>query len=403
MNLSRLLARAAVPVAALGLVATAAPAYAAPVTGFQMPFPCAQSWTGTTRSNHSPSVRSVDWNRTDDLGDPVVAAAAGEVKVADTVDNSGYGRWVWITHADGESSIYAHLNALVVKQGQAVDQGTVIGYVGSSGKSTGPHLHFEERSGSTVVEPYFDRTRFVFGSTLASRNCVDVPMAGNMIGDARAELVVYRREARGSFQIHRPGSTPLVRYLGTSTDEPVLGDWDGDGRLNPGVRTPGTRTFTLQTPAGRQRLVFGVVGDLPVAGDWDGDGRWEIGVRRPSSSQFVLRNADGSLRTISLGDGDDVPVTGDWNGDRVTDLGVFDPATAQFTLRIEDADGLAWTAALTFGRPGDLPVSGDWDANGRTDVGVWSPSTATFSQRRAPSATAAQRNVTNVRFGRVRR
>ena len=62
---------------AIALVATATPAFAAPLTPYQMPFPCGQTWTGSTRASHSPSSRSIDWNRTDDAGSAVVAAAPG--------------------------------------------------------------------------------------------------------------------------------------------------------------------------------------------------------------------------------------------------------------------------------------------------------------------------------------
>ena len=77
---SPLLGRRPVAIGALcGAVLAASPAVAAPTiptTAYEMPFPCGETWTGTTRPSHSPSRWSVDWNRTDDVGDPVVAAAA---------------------------------------------------------------------------------------------------------------------------------------------------------------------------------------------------------------------------------------------------------------------------------------------------------------------------------------
>ena len=295
-----------------------------------------------------------------------------------------------VEHENGENTIYAHLTTVVVKLGQRLDQGALLGTVGETGNATGPHLHFEERSTAGVIAPYFDAVKFVFGSTLASRNCVDVPVAGNFLGGPVAEVAVFRRATAATFQVNRPGKAPKVLRLGTGTDQPVVGDWDGDGRVNPGVRSPATRTFRLQTPSGVSTFVFGAVADLPIAGDWDGDGIWEVGVRKAGTNAFRLRAADGSLPKVLLGDADDLPVTGDWDGDKKTDLGVYDSATAVFTLRIVDGDGLAWTAQVPFGQPGDLPVTGDWDANGKTDVGVWNPGTATFSQRRAKSPVSAR-------------
>ena len=69
--------------AALVLVATAAPAATAPLTAYQMPFPCGETWTGSTRAGHSPSPNAIDWNRNPDLGAPVVAAAPGIVTYTD--------------------------------------------------------------------------------------------------------------------------------------------------------------------------------------------------------------------------------------------------------------------------------------------------------------------------------
>jgi hypothetical protein len=388
--------------ATLVVLSGALPAHAAPENAYQMPFPCGQAWTGTTRPSHSPSSRAVDWNRTDDVGDPVVASAPGTVSVA-SYGSTGYGNWVRVAHANGESTIYAHLQSLAVKVGQTVDQGSLLGAVGTSGNSSGPHLHFEERNSQGVLWPWFDGEAFVFGSTLTSRNCVDVPLAGNWIVGAAAEVAVYRRSAVSEFRIRRPGELPKVIPFGTAADQPVPGDWDGNGRLNVGVRTPSTRTFHLRTRAGRTDIVYGLVSDVPVAGDWNGDGPTEVGVWRAATGQFRLRGADGTTTVAYLGNKDDLPVTGDWNGDGSTDVGVFDQDTATFTLRIVDADGLAWTAKVPFGDSDDLPVTADWDGNGRTDVGVWDPSTGTFSQRRAPRPTAARATaVTDIRFGRAR-
>jgi hypothetical protein len=388
--------------AALGLV-VAVPAYAVPATGFQMPFPCGQEWTGSTRASHSPSSKAVDWNRPDDLGDQVVSAAPGVVTTAEPKGKSGYGHYVRVEHENGENTIYAHLTTVVVKVGQRLDQGALLGAVGETGNATGPHLHFEERSSAGVIAPFFDAVKFVFGSTQASRNCVDVPVAGNFLAGPAAEVAVFRRATTATFQVRRPNKPPKGLKLGTGTDQPVVGDWDGDGRANVGVRTPATKTFQLQTPAGVSTIVFGSVADLPVAGDWDGDGLWEVGVLKAGTNVFRLRAASGAVSQVALGDADDLPVTGDWDGDGKTDLGVYDSATATFTLRIVDADGLAWTAQVPFGEPEDLPVTGDWDANGKTDVGVWNPGTAMFAQRRAKSpVTARDVPVREIPFGNPR-
>ena len=390
------------PCLGAAVVALALPAHAAPSTDYEMPFPCGQDWTGTTRGNHSPSTKSIDWNRADDAGDPVAASAPGTVTTANATSTSGYGHYVVIDHGAGESTLYAHLDAVTVVVGQRVDQAAQIGTVGSTGNSTGAHVHYEQRLSGSVQSAWFAGAPFAYGSTQRSTNCVDVPLAANMIGKAPAELVVYRRESRSQFQVLRPGRTPKVRRFGTATDEPVLGDWDGNGVANIGVFSPGSATFALKVGSGRTRVAFGASGDQPVAGDWDGDGLWEVGVRRPAEATFHLRAADGSVSSVPLGDASDLPVAGDWDGDGRTDVGVFDQSTATFTLRRVDAEGLVWTAEVQFGEPGDLPVTGDWDGNLVTDVGVWDPATATFSERQALRPTAARSTTQSTVFGRPR-
>jgi murein DD-endopeptidase MepM/ murein hydrolase activator NlpD len=85
-------------------------------------------------------------------GTPVGAAGVGTVIFAD-YNNGGYGNLVVIQHRLGYTSWYAHLSSIVASSGQAVDGGTRIGYVGSTGHSTGPHLHFEVRHYDTPIDP----------------------------------------------------------------------------------------------------------------------------------------------------------------------------------------------------------------------------------------------------------
>ena len=84
-------------------------------------------------------------------GTAIHAAKAGTVIFAGVM--SGYGNVVIIDHGGGFSTLYAHQSRIAVSQGQHVDQGEVIGYVGSTGHSTGPHLHFETRFGGTARNP----------------------------------------------------------------------------------------------------------------------------------------------------------------------------------------------------------------------------------------------------------
>jgi len=84
-------------------------------------------------------------------GDPIMATASGQV-VTVGVDES-YGNYIIIKHNHGMYTRYAHLSQSIVRKGQLVDQGQTIGYVGNTGISTGPHLHYEVHIGSDVVDP----------------------------------------------------------------------------------------------------------------------------------------------------------------------------------------------------------------------------------------------------------
>lgn len=78
-------------------------------------------------------------------GASILASADGEVIISRSGWNGGYGTYVVVKHGNGTQTLYAHLNASLVSAGQRVTQGQVIGKMGSTGKSTGVHLHFEIR------------------------------------------------------------------------------------------------------------------------------------------------------------------------------------------------------------------------------------------------------------------
>lgn len=123
---------------------------------FQMPFACGETWNGNTRQNHSP-LESIDFNGSGINGEPVVASAPGTVHLIEDRGGESYGKVVFLEHDNGWYTTYAHLTDWSVSEGDSVDYGTVIGTVGSTGNSTGPHLHFEQRTGGHLgnVEEIF--------------------------------------------------------------------------------------------------------------------------------------------------------------------------------------------------------------------------------------------------------
>ena len=85
------------------------------------------------------------------MGAPIYAAAQGTVSFVGV--KSGYGKVVEISHGNGLMTRYAHMSKFAAKTGQKVDAGDVIGAIGSTGRSTGPHLHFEVRINDRAVNP----------------------------------------------------------------------------------------------------------------------------------------------------------------------------------------------------------------------------------------------------------
>lgn len=84
-------------------------------------------------------------------GTKILAAKSGVVTTS--TYNSSYGNYVVVSHSDGTSTLYAHMRQRAVSKGQTVSQGQVVGYVGTTGSSTGNHLHFEIRVNGSRVDP----------------------------------------------------------------------------------------------------------------------------------------------------------------------------------------------------------------------------------------------------------
>jgi murein DD-endopeptidase MepM/ murein hydrolase activator NlpD len=116
-------------------------------------------------------------------GSPIVAAGDGRIVSAGWA--GGYGREVQIAHAGGMTSIYGHMSQIVAEAGSFVHEGQLIGYVGSSGLSTGPHVHFEVRRNGAPVNPLAVR--------FASAQTVDRGLANAVKSRLQALLSVGQR------------------------------------------------------------------------------------------------------------------------------------------------------------------------------------------------------------------
>ena len=129
-------------------------------------------------------------------GTPIYAAADGTVSMAGR--NGGHGNYVRLNHGSGLQTGYSHMSRIAVSNGTRVRRGQVIGYVGSTGLSTGPHLHYEMYRGGRTVDP--SSVRFVTRAQLTGR-----------------ELQAFRAQL-GELQALEPGAA-LTRLANSRADE----------------------------------------------------------------------------------------------------------------------------------------------------------------------------------------
>ncbi len=117
-------------------------------------------------------------------GTPIYAATDGKVQMAGR--NGGYGNYVRLSHGGGLGTGYAHMSRIAVRAGQSVKRGQVIGYVGSTGLSTGPHLHYEMYRNGNPIDP--TSVKFVTRAQLSGRE----------LANFRARLAELQRVTPGA-------------------------------------------------------------------------------------------------------------------------------------------------------------------------------------------------------------
>jgi len=132
------------------------------------------------------------------VGTAVRAAACGTVSLA--ASQSGYGNIICIQHSSSFSTCYAHLSSMGVEQGSYVDVGQVIGRVGMTGHTTGPHLHFETRVGGRAQNPapYLSRAKSIPGKPRAEQRAMARPEAKTTTSRAAALRSADSRHDRGT-------------------------------------------------------------------------------------------------------------------------------------------------------------------------------------------------------------
>jgi hypothetical protein len=276
--------------------------------GFRIPFPCNERWRTSTYRGHSPSANAIDWNDPvrDDGGRAVAASAPGTVFLAPAGQwNGGYGNYVVVNHGGGWSTLYAHLRGYAVTPGQSVGQGQVIGYVGTTGSSTGNHLHYEQRLNRVVQPGRWSGGGLAFGVTYTSDNCPPAPTpsptppqtwggVGGLIfkgsdslgngqqlnvneyilsNDVRTFTVM---QSDGNLVVYGPGGRALwaSNTAGSGANRAVM---QGDGNLVL-YRANGTPVWASQTAGqGASRLVVQDDANLVAYRLSDGRATWASG------------------------------------------------------------------------------------------------------------------------------
>jgi len=190
----------------------------------------------------------------------------------------------------------------------------------------------------------------------------DVPLSGDWDGDGKGDLAVYRAASTAggqSFFYYRPSSQQAVNFntipLGTAGDKPLLGDFDGDGRLDPAVFRPSTAAWIILKSSVNQitQTTFGLSTDVPVPADYDGDGITNIAVFRPSNGfWYTSQNPATNFGGIQFGAAGDLPIPADYDGDGRADTAVFRPSNGVWYLN-RTTSGLS---GVQFGVNGDKPA-----------------------------------------------
>ncbi|WP_336217078.1 M23 family metallopeptidase [Nonomuraea sp. LPB2021202275-12-8] len=348
---------------------------AGPRPDFRAPWPCGQV---RDYFHHSSEVaNAIDFNvaGSADLGTPALASAAGTVVSAGS--NGGYGNEVVLDHGGGWRSRVAHLSAFSVRAGQAVARGQELGKVGSTGNSSGPHLHYEQIADGVRAAIMVDGVAMRYdGRTYkhTSNNC-----------GTRSNLALYR-SSEAMFFIRKLDGTnpPMGVSFGQQDDLPAVGHYENSNFDNLAVYRQSDSAFHIRKANGDPlRIGFGdgTKGDLPAPGHYENSKYDNLAVFRPSTGTFLIRKGDGSTMPVPFPDAKegDVPAIGHYENSNFDNLAVYRRSEGAFYIR--------WASGkvdkIPFGNPGDYPAPGYYEGGPYTNLAVYRPSTSTFHIRKA--------------------
>ena len=237
---------------------------------------------------------------------------------------------------------------------------------------------FLDNNGNDLWDKDFD-TKIPFGS-FGLKN--DLPVTGDWNGNGIANIGVFRNGAwfldDGDGKWNSAKDTTIkAGSFGFPDDIPITGDWNGDGKTNIGVFRKGAWYLDYngnnKWDKGLDKAYsagsFGLSTDIPITGDWNGDGKTKIGVYRKGAWYLDFdgngqwnKNKDTTVLAGSFGLKTDIPVTGDWNGDGKTNIGYFRKGAwyLDFNGNNKLDFGDIYIPAGSFGLADDIPIVGLW-------------------------------------------
>jgi murein DD-endopeptidase MepM/ murein hydrolase activator NlpD len=266
----------------------------------------------------------VDWAAP--IGTPVRAAFAGSIVFLG--EKGGYGNFVRLSHEDGRDTGYAHLSAFAknAKVGQSVKAGDVIGFVGTTGRSTGPHLHFELYAGGTTIDPLETETRQVSAEPDSVNILVNKIIKVESAGSATAKNPLSSATGLGQFI-----NSTWLRMIRTYRPD-LAGSLSAEKQLE--LRFDPTLSREMTTHLARENKAY-----LESAGHSVSAGSLYLAhFLGPAGARLVLDSRDDSDLQILLGDsvisankfltGHDVAWIKNWSSRKMSGPGYAAPAPA---------------------------------------------------------------------------
>jgi uncharacterized protein YkwD len=201
-----------------------------------------------------------------------------------------------------------------------------------------------------------------FATSFSYGTSSDEALVGDWNGNGSDSIGLRRGHTFYLRNTNNSGPPSTTFSFGASTDQAITGDWDGNGTVTVGLRRGNTFYLRNSNSAGAPNVTFsyGTSTDQVFVGDWNGDGKDSIGLRRGAT--FYLRNANSSgppSYTFSYGSASDPAFVGDWD-DNGTDTPAIRQGTVMY-LSNANVAGHRPDGAFAFGAAGDIVLVGNWD------------------------------------------